>query len=162
MTEEAFRAIYNEYRDPLLRFGYRMTGSRATAEDLVHDCLLSLLRSNFAARPDGLKTYLYRAVRNLACRHYRDTGREYDGPEPDIATVLDAMVAQEAADAIRCAVEALPPLQREALILFEYDDLSLEEISAVVGVELAAVKSRLHRTRAGLRRMLLPLKEVAR
>ena len=71
------------------------------------------------------------------------------------------MVAQETADAVRCAVEALPPLQREALILFEYDDLSLEEISAVVGVELAAVKSRLHRARVGLRRTLLPLKKVA-
>jgi RNA polymerase sigma-70 factor (ECF subfamily) len=57
------------------------------------------------------------------------------------------------------AVGALPPLQREVLILAEYEEMPLEEIARSVGAELAAVKSRLHRARENLRRMLAPLLE---
>jgi RNA polymerase sigma factor (sigma-70 family) len=57
-------------------------------------------------------------------------------------------------------VAALPPLQREALILAEYEEMSLEEIARATGVELAAVKSRLHRARENLRRLLAPLLET--
>jgi len=48
-------------------------------------------------------------------------------------------------------------LQREALVLAEYEELSLDEISRATGADLAAVKSRLHRARENLRRMLAPL-----
>ena len=53
----------------------------------------------------------------------------------------------------------LTPVQREALVLAEYEEMSLEEIAEATGVELAAVKSRLHRARVNLRRMLAPLLE---
>jgi DNA-directed RNA polymerase specialized sigma24 family protein len=55
------------------------------------------------------------------------------------------------------AVAALPPLQREALILAEYEEMSLEQMVQLTGADLAAVKSRLHRARENLRRMLAPL-----
>ena len=55
-------------------------------------------------------------------------------------------------------VAPLPPLQREALILAEYEELSLEEIARAVESETGTVKSRLHRARENLRRMLAPLK----
>ena len=49
-------------------------------------------------------------------------------------------------------------MQREALVLFEYEDQSLEEIARTVGAEVGAVKSRLNRARENLRVMLAPLK----
>ena len=55
------------------------------------------------------------------------------------------------------AVAELPPLQKEALILFEYEDLSLDEIATIAEVEVGAVKARLHRARESLRRRLAPL-----
>jgi RNA polymerase sigma-70 factor (ECF subfamily) len=57
---------------------------------------------------------------------------------------------------VRAAVERLPALQREVLILFEFENLSLQEIADVVGAEPNTVKSRLARGRAGLRRALAP------
>jgi RNA polymerase sigma-70 factor (ECF subfamily) len=56
------------------------------------------------------------------------------------------------------AVRGLPLLQREVLILAEYEELSLEEIARAVESEVGTVKSRLHRARENLRRMLAPLK----
>ena len=57
------------------------------------------------------------------------------------------------------AVQMLPPMQREAIILAEYEDLTLEEIARVTQSAVGSVKSRLHRARANLRRMLAPLLE---
>jgi RNA polymerase sigma-70 factor (ECF subfamily) len=54
----------------------------------------------------------------------------------------------------------LPPLQREVLILSEYEDLSLEEIARAVEAEVGTVKSRLHRARENLKQMLAPLRSV--
>ena len=66
-------------------------------------------------------------------------------------------LAGERSEAIAHALAALPPLQREALILFEYEELSLEEIGQAAGVEIGAVKARLHRARETLRQRLAPL-----
>jgi RNA polymerase sigma-70 factor (ECF subfamily) len=166
MTETAFQSIYRQYRDPLFRFGYRLTGSPQVAEDLVHDCFVSLLRGGFDERRGPLKTYLFAIVRNLSRKHHRDAGRDESEDEllPDLHTgPLDAIVSRETAAAVQRAVEILPLLQREVLVLFEYEDLVLEEISKVVSADVGAVKSRLYRARENLRKSLAPLmKETAR
>ena len=59
---------------------------------------------------------------------------------------------------VAAAVHSLPPLQREAVLLFEYEGLTLEEIAKVVEADVGAVKSRLHRARERLRRVLTPLR----
>jgi RNA polymerase sigma factor (sigma-70 family) len=64
----------------------------------------------------------------------------------------------ETAEVVGAAVRMLPPLQREVLILAEYEELSLEEIARAVESEIGTVKSRLHRARENLKRMLAPLK----
>ena len=66
------------------------------------------------------------------------------------------MIDEEAAEAVRRAVQALPPLQREAVVLFEYEALSLVEIAAVCDTDVGTVKSRLHRARERLRKTLAP------
>jgi RNA polymerase sigma-70 factor (ECF subfamily) len=53
-------------------------------------------------------------------------------------------------------------VQREALVLFEYEGVSLEEIAQIVGAEVGTVKSRLHRARERLRQVLAPYREVAK
>jgi RNA polymerase sigma-70 factor (ECF subfamily) len=166
MTEADFRALYGQYREPLFRFGYRMTGSVEIAEDLVHDCFVGLFRGHFDGRKASLKTYLYAALRNLCRKHYRDTGREdleEEADRPCADGPLDTLIARETAVAVRQAVAALAPLQRETLILFEYEELTLDEISKIVEADLGAVKSRLHRAREALRKSLAPLmKETSR
>jgi RNA polymerase sigma-70 factor (ECF subfamily) len=59
------------------------------------------------------------------------------------------------------AVGALPPLQREALILAEYEGFTLKEIAETVEAEVGTVKARLHRARQNLRHALAPLAPTA-
>jgi len=63
---------------------------------------------------------------------------------------------------VKEAVSALPPLQREALVLFEYEGLALNEIAALVGTDVGAVKARLHRARQRLRNTLQPYLNTTR
>ena len=67
---------------------------------------------------------------------------------------LRRLLDEELAAKVQEAVSSLPPLQREALVLFEYEGLPLSEIANVVGTDVGAVKSRLHRARERLRNSL--------
>jgi RNA polymerase sigma-70 factor (ECF subfamily) len=158
--EPAFLELYHRYRTPIFRFAFRMTGSGASAEDITQECFLALLAgaSYDTARGD-LRTYLFGIVRNLALRRLRVTERECEEPD-DVPSPHDTaaeLISAERAELVSRAIGELPAFQREALILFEYEDLSLEETAMVTGVEVGTVKARLHRARQALRRRLAPL-----
>jgi len=72
---------------------------------------------------------------------------------------LRRLLDEELAAQVREAVFSLPPLQRESLILFEYEGLSLSEVAEIAGTDVGAVKARLYRAREGLRRILRPYLE---
>ena len=163
--QAAFLELYDRYREPIFRFAYRLLGSVEIAEDVTHDCFLSLIRKpeNFRPERASLKTYLYAAARNLALKHFRSQGRETgldeiteeprDSPRRG---PLRKLLDEELANHVRDAVFSLPPLQREALILFEYEGLSLNEVAEIAGTDVGAIKARLYRAREGLRRILQP------
>jgi RNA polymerase sigma-70 factor (ECF subfamily) len=156
----AFQILYERYRDPIFRFAYRLLGSIAAAEDVAHDCFLSLIKEprRFDSAKASLRTYIYAAARNLAAKRYNSFARETnieglteEPLAPDRHEPIRRVLDDELAGEVERAIASLPPLQREALVLFEYDDLSLSEIAKVVGVDSGAVKARLFRARETLR-----------
>ena len=163
--QAAFLELYDRYRQPIFRFAYRLLGSVEIAEDVTHDCFLGLIRKpeNFRPERASLKTYLYAAARNLALKHFRNVGREADmdevtqePKEPARRGPLRRLLDEELAAQVREAVFSLPPLQREALVLFEYEGMSMNEIAEIAGTDVGAVKARLYRAREGLKRTLRP------
>ncbi len=163
--ETAFLLLYQTHRDTLFRFAYRMIGSVDQAEDVAHDCFLGLLKhpGRFDATRASLRTYLYAATRNLVLKRLRGLGHEVtveelpDGPDGvGPPGPLQQLLDEELSLTVRNAVSALSPLQREALILFEYDQLALAEIAAIAETDVGTVKARLHRARTRLRTLLAP------
>jgi len=163
--QTAFIELYERHRLPVFRFAYRLLGSVENAEDVTHDCFLSLVRKSENFRPGraSLRTYLFAAARNLALKYFRDAGRDESWDEltdePSLTVQqepLRRLLDEELSNQVREAVMSLPPLQREALVLFEYEDLSLSEIAAITQSEVGAIKARLFRAREGLKRMLRP------
>ena len=161
--QAAFLELYERYRTPVFRFAYRLLGSVETAEDVTHDCFLSLIRRSQSFQPDraSLKTYLFAAARNLAMKHFRAKGREGSLEElieePSVQAneePLERVLDEELATLVRDAVLSLPALQREALVLFEFEDLSLSEIADITQSDVGAIKGRLHRARQGLKSLL--------
>jgi len=79
---------------------------------------------------------------------------------PGPMDTLGELLAAERAEIVEREISGLPLNQREALILFEYEELSMEEIAEVTGSEVGAIKARLFRARESLRRRLAPLMAV--
>ena len=168
--EAAFVALYERHRGLVFRFAYRLLQSAELAEEITHDCFMQLLKEpqRFVADDQraALATWLCAIARNLAFKRLRHSGRETELdewadalPAWETDEPLRRVLAGELAEAIRHAVAALPPLQREALILFEYEELSLREIAAIADVDIGTIKARLHRARASLRVALAPYQE---
>ncbi len=163
--QAAFLLLYERHRSAVYRFAYRFTGSSETAEDITHDCFLGLIRNPRGFDPGraALRTYLLASARNLALKHFRNLSRETGMDELTIEpsaerreSPLGRVLDKELIVKVREAVRNLPPLQREAVILFEYEGLPLNDIAAVTESEVGAVKSRLFRARESLRAALEP------
>ena len=169
--QAAFLELYDRHRQPIFRFAFRLLGEVDTAEDITHDCFLSLIRKpeNFRPGRASLRTYLFAAARNLALKHFRSTGRETGLDEvteepqlPSRQGPLRKLLDEELATEVRRAVGSLPPLQREAVILFEYEGLSLNDVAEITGADVGAVKGRLYRARERLKTILRPYLESNR
>ena len=163
--QAAFLELYERHRKPIFRFAYRLLGSIEIAEDITHDCFLSLIRKpgNFHPGRASLRTYLFSAARNLALKQFRNQGKEATldelVEEPQVPLrdqPLRRLLAEEVATRVREAINNLPPLQREAIVLFEYEGLPISEIAEIVGTDTGAVKARLYRARERLKTMLSP------
>ena len=160
MTSAEIETAFEEHRDAVYRFAWRMTPSAAAAEDITQDTFLALLhhRVRFDPARGSLRAFLLGIARNLACKRWRDEQRWDELPdEPLLAAPFD-VEESDIGDLVGQAVRSLPPLQREVVILAEYEELSLAEIARAVEAEVGTVKARLHRGRENLRKMLAPLR----
>jgi RNA polymerase sigma-70 factor, ECF subfamily len=159
MTESDVRTAFEEKKDSVYRFVWRMTGSAFAAEDITQEVFLLLLNQpdRFDPSRGELGSFLIGVARNLARKWLRGESRwsEIDDDQFSIEPV--EIADREISEIVAEAVASLPPLQREVLLLAHYEGFSLEEIARAVNVEVGAVKSRLFRARQNLKRILAPL-----
>ena len=137
--EERWRepaALAEQYAGMLYRLAYARTGSRADAEDVMQEVFVRLLRARPEFRDEEhAKAWLLRVGACCAADVLRAPWRRREGG------VVEAVLA-------------LPAKYRTAVHLYYYEELSVAEIAAVLGKSEGAVKSRLFRARALLRRYL--------
>jgi RNA polymerase sigma-70 factor (ECF subfamily) len=156
------KRAFDEYHQAVYSFAWRLTGRPDMAEDITQECFLVLLRTpeRFDPERGSMKVYLFAIARNLALKQYRDDRAGTPLEDSDDLVAIDPRESLDVASAVGAAVGSLPRLQQEALILFEYEGVTLEEIAQIVGAEVGTVKSRLHRARERLRRMLAVYRSV--
>lgn len=164
----AFHTLYHRYRNSVFGFAYRLLNKRDAAEDVTHEVMMVLIEdpTRYRAEAGSLLTFLCAIARNQAFLYLRRCGRESETLSDDEcqtrlydeATLdpLDVLINRELAERVKEAIGALPLLQREVIILREYQELSYEEIARVVGASVGVVKARLHRGRQSLAKLLAP------
>lgn len=156
----------------IYRFGLRMCGSEEAAKDVLQQTLLTAFKSLHDFKGNAqLSTWLYQIARSFCSRSRRRRVDEPASTEPledvaartpsEDASPEDTAHARELGELLRVAILALPDAQREALILRDVEGLSTEEAAEVLGIEVANLKTRLHRARAELRGHLRALLEPA-
>jgi RNA polymerase sigma-70 factor, ECF subfamily len=159
VTDAEFQAAFDQHKDLVHRFAWRMAGPGA-AEDITQDVFVALLRQpdRFDPAKGTLRAFLLGIARNLALKHWRAEHRFEALDEEAMAAELVDFDSGDIGELVGRAVRALGPLQREVVILAEYEGLTLAEIARAVDADVGTVKSRLHRARENLRRTLAPLR----
>lgn len=166
----AFEELYGRHELPLWRFLVRLCRDRATAEELMQETWMAVIREAPRFRPDGrFAPWLYTIARNRVIDRHRaarpmaslDESMAGDG-EPLAARIADehspappAVAEQlDQGAAILAALAALPAEQREAFLLQAEGGLSVEEIAQVTGTTFETAKSRLRYARGKLKALL--------
>jgi len=148
--DEAVVALYRSHYVALVRTAVLLVGDVATAEDVVQDSYIATYRAWWRLRDTSRAVpYLRRAVMNRAhsvLRQRAVADRHPDGPARDAASAEEEALAALARSSVLAALGALPPRQRQVIVLRYYADLSEAQIAGALGVTTGSVK--VHATRA--------------
>jgi len=157
---EAYAGLVARYRDRLARYAVRMLGNEADAEEAVQDAFVRGYRS-LARCTDGDRfgAWLFGILVNRCRTHGAQRARRERAVVHDEYAVLNASVPHTAEqdawrDAIAWALAQLPVAQREAFLLKHVEDHSYEEMAALTGASVPALKMRVARARQELQRLL--------
>jgi len=162
----AFEALYRRHRGPLYRFLLRQVNNAATAEELFQDVWMRVIdsRGRYEARAK-FSSWVYTIAHNRLMDFYRASGKAHLLGREESEEALDSLAADDppadallerkrAAERLLAALGALPEAQREAFLLQQEGELSLEEIAKATGVNRETAKSRLRYALAKLRASL--------
>lgn len=157
---DGFRVLVSRYRAMAMSVALHLSGDREAAEDLVQEATLAAFVSLDRLRdPDRFRSWFYGTVLNVTrAWRRRQAGRPVPLDDWDavrlIANPVDEAAQRELRWIVTDALRCLPGASRTVLVLFYYDGLTMREIAAKLGVTAAAVKSRLHKGRSQLGRLL--------
>lgn len=152
----------------LRRFVWRLLGRTYLEDEIVQEAFLALYLHIKSGRAIGtLRPFLYRIVRNMCYDVLRKKKRQ---PCVNLTEQLvnqrlsyqfgdhhlpeEALLANEVYREVQDAMQKLPELQRQTLILFYQEEFSYVEIAEVMGVDVGTIKSRLHYAKQGLRNLI--------
>jgi len=165
---KAFEQLVEKHQAKVIGTVAKMLGDVGDAEDIAQQVFVRIWNSSVRYEPSArFTTWLFTITRNLAFNELRrrkrrpSTSQDCEMDEgifqvPDSQTKLPShyLVEEETAAAIQKAIDALPPMQRMAVILRRYQDVSYEEIGKILELSVPAVKSVLFRARTELRERL--------
>jgi len=161
----AFAELCNRHRATAFRIAFRITRSREDAEDVVQESLVRAFThlQTFDGR-STFSTWLMRIVINSALMNLRRRRRRPDIALDDISEPFPnshgssspelSLLDREGQELVKAAIRQLPSALRGVTEIRYAHDVSLNEISEMVGLSVAATKSRLLRARKILRRTL--------
>jgi len=161
MTEDAFRAFYDQTARPVWLYLARTTGDRRLADDLLQDAYYRFLRSSVVFDSDDHRRhYLFRIATNLIHDHRRRSRNDApatDDPRDDAGPgePVDAAARLAAHIDLSRAMEQLKPRERSMLWLAYAQGWSHEEIAASLGLKASSLKSLLHRARRRLASLMV-------
>jgi RNA polymerase sigma-70 factor, ECF subfamily len=151
VRDDDFERLYAAHAEPLLGFLVYRTGDRALAEDVMADTFERVLRTRFRFDPrkSSEKTWIYTIAMNVLRDHARRKGTEARAlertPEPVASGGYSAYEMVEERDELRRALDQLSTEEREAVALRFGADLTVPEISKLLGEKLSTVEGRVYR-----------------
>jgi RNA polymerase sigma-70 factor (ECF subfamily) len=157
----ALATLFERHHARLYRYCLRMTGHRSSAEDLVQDVFMKMLRYKTTFRDDSeFLPWMFGIGRNACLAHLRRTALDRvpdEEPEEIAAPVDDGFSNDQQNELMRRALLKLPVERREVLVLSRYEFKTYEEIARALDCSVGAVKVRVHRAMKQLREIYLDM-----
>ena len=156
---QAFQQLVDSGIDRVLGVARRILGDDMEAEDVTQDVFLRLWKqaSKWQGGRAQVSTWLYRVTVNSCIDRLRARKEQTVDQLPEIssgATQLQALEETDLRDYMDAALQALPERQRVALVLFHYENLSMNDVAETMGASAEAVESLLGRGRRALKKSL--------
>jgi RNA polymerase sigma-70 factor (ECF subfamily) len=166
---EFLERAMQQYGQATYNFAYRLTNNEADARDLAQDAFLRVYRAWKSFQPGtSFLSWIYRIVTNL----YRDELRrkkgryqeqipednepqEFGGARPLATDPIGDYVEGQLDEPLAKALAQLSPDQRQVIVLADIEEYSYQEIADIMGCSIGTVRSRLHRARGLLRRLVV-------
>ena len=157
-----------QYGKATYNFAYRLTRNEADASDLTQEAFIRVFRAWKSFVPGtSFLSWIYRIVTNLHRDELRrrkgryleeipedNAPQEFGGGRPLAIQPIDDYVEAQMSESMAKALDALTPEQRAVLVLADVEEYSYQEIAEIVGCSIGTVRSRLHRARGQLRKLV--------
>jgi RNA polymerase sigma factor (sigma-70 family) len=150
--------LFERYHARLFDFFSRLNGNPAASEDLVQEVFFRVLKyRNTFQEGSRFRTWMYQIARNVRFQHHRQNPLVESVQDNRVLFPPDSLQNDEEARLLQCALQELPEETRELLILAWLQEMPYAEIADLLGVEVGAVKVRVHRGLKRLRELYLNL-----
>lgn len=158
--KDSFDLLYQDYYLILYRTALLILGNKEDAEDALQESFIAIYK-NIASLSDfnKLKPWIFSILKNSCYTRYRKRKREF--PDEFVLEKADSnSISKEEDDfllsnEVEAALLNLKEKEREVLVLFYYNDFSIEEIAKICNSFTGTIKSRLYRARKNLKKELI-------
>ena len=162
---QVYALLVEEYKSPIYNLAYRMTGNAEDTDDLTQETFIRAYQKLQQFDQDKkFFTWLYTIGINLIRNHLKKKVRDITNPAavrlfPELQTQgherrEEVILSEDRMIRLEKTMQKLPVDLREAIILKFHQDLTFEEVAAVTGVSLSAVKMRIYRGLDQLKRLM--------
>lgn len=158
--KDSFDLLYEEYYLSLYRTALLILGNKEEAEDVLQDTFLSIYKNiNNLKEFNKLRPWIFSILKNSCYTRYKNRKREF--PDEFVLEKADSKLISSGEDEfvlnneVESALLKLNHKEREVLVLFYYDDFSIEEIAKILKTFTGTVKSRLFRARKNLKKEIM-------
>lgn len=165
-NDEAYAFIYRTYAPQLYNYGRHLSKDQPLVEDCLHDLFVHLYQHRSTlGETDSIKFYLFRSLRRRIAESAQQQGKftdstEEDGyrytgvtPSPE-SLLIEDQSGQFQQQYLQEAMEQLPKRQRESLYLLYYNNLSYQEVAAIMSLEVRTVYNQVHNALNALKKHL--------
>jgi RNA polymerase sigma-70 factor (ECF subfamily) len=154
---DAVSRLFARYQSSIYRYAVHMCG-RDAGDDIVQETFLTVMRQPGRYDParGPVIGYLLGIARHLALKRLtspgagalsQELGEDDETADPAQETALDSLTRSETIEAVRAAVQSLPPLYREVVVLCELQEMDYAGAADIIQCPIGTVRSRLHRAR---------------
>ena len=169
-----FHELFNKHKRNVINLSYRFVQNKEAAEDIAQEVFIKIYENKFHFGPGAkFSTWLYKVTVNASIDRTRkknffdrsldkvETDEEGEGKtllqtlsDPSAISPADAVASEEIKDLVRMEIQKLPEKLKTPILLYQFENLSYEEIARILGITPKAVERKIYHAKEVLHKKL--------